>query len=546
MSFRAKLLLAFLPLALAPLAFFGLRARGEVADRLGAVDERRVAALADVIEDDLARESAAIGTRLERLTEAMAAENRFRRAVLGDPGADRAWLLDYAGGAMRLAGLDLLRIQDEEGRVLSSGHFRNEYDVVDPALPAALRDAGRRAVLVSAPTASGPLLALARARSLRVGTRELTVVGGTAVDDAFLGSLARGTGLDVRLLGIPGAAPGAEPSSGYAREVEVPVAGSDTPARLVVRATVGPLEAILRGMDRWLLGTLTAAAGLALLLAVVASERLSRPVTELARKAERVDLDREDVAFDTGAADEVGALSRVLDRMTARLRASAGRLREAERRATIGEIARQVNHDVRNGLVPIRNVVSHLAQLAAERPEELPAVFRERQGTLESSVEYLHGLAGNYARLSPRLSRESCDLNAIAREVADGRVRLELTPGLPPVEGDPVALRRIVENLIVNALESLEDASGGVTVATKRADDLVVLEVKDTGRGMAAEERARIFEDFYTTKERGTGLGLSIVRRLVGDLGGRIDVDSAPGKGTRFSIELPARGRGTT
>ncbi len=233
--------------------------------------------------------------------------------------------------------------------------------------------------------------------------------------------------------------------------------------------------------------------------------------------------------------------------MTDRLRASAARLREAERRATIGEIARQVHHDVRNGLIPIRNVVSHLARLAHERPDELPSVFLERQGTLESSVDYLHDLAGNYARLSPALDPQPCDLNAIVREVvrdAAARVGTDLAPRLPTVLADRVALRRIVENLLVNALDSLADDAGRVTVSTRfdRAVEppAVLLGVADTGRGMNTDERARVFDDFYTTKPGGTGLGLSIVRRLVSDLGGRIAVDSEPGKGTRFTVELTA------
>jgi signal transduction histidine kinase len=607
MTFRGRLLAAGLLLAVAPLAFFGVRARHDVAARLRALDQRRVDGLATVIQEELARQSDAVGVRLDRLAEAMAGDNRLRVALRGR-GADRAWLLDYAGRAMRLSGLGVLRIQDEDGRVLSSGHFRNEYDVVDPALPAALRRAGNAGALVAMPTASGSILALARARAVRIGARDLTLVGGVAVDQAFLDRLARGTGLDVRLIGAPGVGPGPAASAraavgpahanavttpapgtvstahgveaapqipgatnaGYVRTVPIAAVNAVGETRVEIRASSGPLQTVLRGLDRWLALTLAAAVAFALLLALLVSARLSRPVATLAGKAARLDLDRLDVSFATRRGDEIGTLSRALDRMTARLRASATRAREAERRATIGDMARQVNHDVRNGLIPIRNVVSHLAQLARERPDELATVFRERQQTLESSVAYLQELAANYARLSPQAERRPCDLNAIvrdvAREAAEG-TRLERTPGsepeneqdsepptesptpavaldldprLPAVEADPVALRRIVENLVVNALESLEDGGGRVTVSTGAAEDALVLEVTDTGRGMQPDERERIFQDFYTTKAGGTGLGLSIVRRIVGDLGGRIAVDSTAGAGSRFTVQLPA------
>lgn len=715
MRFRAKLLLACLPLALAPLAFFGLRVRDEVTVRLASQYEERVAALADVVEADLAREASAVDARLERVARAMAADNRFRRAVLDGHAADRTYLLDYAGQAMALGGLDVLRIQDEHGRVLSSGHFRNEYDAVDPGLSAAVAHADGEGTLVTVPTATGPLLALARARQVTVGPRTLTLMGGTAVDPDFLDRMAHGTGLEVRLelpdngvatdggpdreapvhetvaaAGSPredeGRSAGRQASAasrdgsrtdhgrrapGYTREVVVryidgggsaidggestldgrpPSHDAVVHARFVVHASTAPVDAIRRDMDRWLAAMLALTGALAVFFALAIATRLSRPLAELARKTGRLDLDRLDVKFETGRADEIGALSRVLDRMAYRLRIGAARLREAERRATVGEIARQVNHDVRNGLTPIRNVVSHLAQLAHERPDELPAVFLERKHTLESSIDYLHNLAGNYARLSPVRDSHPCDLNAIVREVVrdspgrmdgagpeirvaghdgsttrdrrtvrtDGgnraartagddvaattpgdraaiRILTDLAPRLPPVHADPVALRRIVENLVVNAVESLEGNGGSVTVSTRleRARDAadggrgvepqgartatrapirtqrarddagggrgveprgthaatrserardrarIRLIVADTGRGMDAEERARIFQDFYTTKPSGTGLGLSIVRRLVSDLEGRITVESEPGAGTRFTIELP-------
>ena len=118
---------------------------------------------------------------------------------------------------------------------------------------------------------------------------------------------------------------------------------------------------------------------------------------------------------------------------------------------------------------------------------------------------------------------------------------------LPRVVGDPIAFRRILENLTANAVDSLQSKPGRITVSThvvEREGEPTVIRVTvaDTGRGMSADESKRIFDDFYTTKEGGTGLGLSIVRRLVMDLGGTIGVESAPGQGTRMTIDIPAGG----
>jgi signal transduction histidine kinase len=274
-----------------------------------------------------------------------------------------------------------------------------------------------------------------------------------------------------------------------------------------------------------------------------------------------VDLDRLDTRF-PGAAreDEIGTLARGLGAMTARLRASAARLREAERQATLGEVARQVNHDIKNGLTPIRNVVRHLAQVARDTPAELAAIFRERQATLESSVEYLDSLARNYARLTPRLTSAPCDAGAVVTEVvataAAARrvaIRAEVEPGLPNVLADSAVLRRILENLVGNAVDALDGEDGAVVVSAhlaghERDAPMVRISVADTGRGMNERELARAFDDFYTTKPGGTGLGLSVVRRLVADLNGVLRIETEPRKGTTVLVDVPmaAGGRDAT
>jgi signal transduction histidine kinase len=559
MSFRTRLLLGAIPLALLPLLLLALGVRREVERRMTRQYDDRVAAMAALVEEDLDRESRAIGSRLHALAATLAADNRFRLALV-DAGADRRYLLDYAGAAMALAGLDALQIQDERGRILSSGHFRNEFDRVDAALPAALRATPDTLALAELRSPGGALPALVRLADVRLGARTLTLVGGAAVDRRFLARLDRGAGLSVALVHPggtvrPAGGTGAVPRDDVrVREVVLPFVGAGGErgdASFQVAQSLAPLRELRSSIDRWFAVATAAAAALAVLLALTLAARLSRPLAELALRTRRLDLDRLDVDFPSWRADEIGVLARTLGALTQRLRASAARLRDAERRATLGDVARQVNHDVRNGLTPIRNVVQHLAQLARERPAELPEVFLERQSTLDASIGYLHSLAASYARLSPQLERRACDVNAIVRDVVNaapeaegGRVLADLAAGLPAVIGDPVALRRIIENLATNALESLAAGKGTVVISTSRAEThgeaRVHLVVADTGPGMTAEQAGRVFDDFYTTKERGTGLGLSIVRRLVTDMGGVITVDTEPGRGARFRIDLPA------
>jgi signal transduction histidine kinase len=217
----------------------------------------------------------------------------------------------------------------------------------------------------------------------------------------------------------------------------------------------------------------------------------------------------------------------------------------------MGDLARQVNHDVKNGLVPIRHVLRHLDDIARERPGALPEIYAERRGTLESSVSYLEALARNYARLSPAAAPETCEVNALVAELvrglaAGGMVEARTGEAVPPVLADRLMLRRVLENLIGNAVESLDGQDQRqVTVTTERiagqSGPAVRVTVADTGRGMSRAELARAFDDFFSTKTGGSGLGLSIARRLVSDMGGTLRLETEPGRGTRAIVELPAR-----
>jgi len=567
MSLRTRILLAFVALTLVPIALLAYGLRQEMTDRLTEQYQQRMDAVVEVIREDFLNESAAIGRRLASLDDALAVDQRFRAAAVGGVEADRDYLLDYAEDAMVRAGLSTLQILDGDDRIISSGHFRNEHGRIEAGLPGALTGAADGVVLMAMPVADGSVLALVRARAVSIGDRTFTLVGGTGVDAAFLARLARDPdiALSLRYPDVMLSSRDAAPESGSvptdAADLAVPLdlrlvrTGTGGPpetmsATLTVTQSRMPLRALLRSVDRWFIGIAAGTSLAALLLAVWISSRITRPLASLAEQAAVLDLDRLDVRFEAGS-DEVGTLARLLDDLAGRLRTSTARVREAERSATVGDLSRQITHDIKNGLIPLRNVMRHLSQVERDDPAALPAVFAERRPTMDSSIEYLETLATSYGRLSPRSSRRECDVNALVAEVAratSGRESVQIdtrTGSVPRIVADPLALRRVLENLTANAVDSLQGRAGHVTIVTgavtrEDGSPAVRVTVADTGRGMSQEESARIFDDFYTTKEGGTGLGLSIVRRLVMDLGGSITVDSEPGRGTRVILDLPA------
>jgi len=564
MTFRSRALILFLLAVLLPMIALVLFVRHEMTDRLTAQYRDRVESLAAVIEEDLENESEAVAASLRVLRQTVVDDNRFRRAAVDGIQAERRYLLDYAAGAMQLAGLSMLQIQDQNGRIISSGHFRNEYDRLEPRLPVLLASIREGPALIKARAPDASFLALARIDSFSMGSRKFTIIAGYRIEQHFLRRLAREEALRVELI-TPGDRPDLAPGhleddapAGAVRTALTvpfidPAVGETAEAVFLVTHDLTGLEELRRSVDRWFLIAVAAAAVLAVLLAGWLAARISRPLIELAEKTSRIDLDRLDIDFDSPRRDEIGALSRLLGAMIKRLRAGAVRIKEAERRATVGELARQVNHDIKNGLTPIRNVLRHLVQLADDNPAELPEVLKERQSTLDAGITYLEDLASNYARLHPRLQHETCDVNPVIRQVVQdfqGAGGADLQTALcdrAMIMGDPVALRRVLENLLGNAIDSLESNPGRVDVSTSiiSADGeqaMVRITVADSGMGMSFEQQARLFDDFYTTKAGGTGLGLSIVRRLVMDLDGAIRVESEPGRGSRFFIDLPVAG----
>jgi signal transduction histidine kinase len=550
-------MIVFLGAVLVPMVVLSLLIRYEMTKRLTVQYGQRVDAMVSAIETDVDRESAALAASLAALKETILDDNEFRRAAVDRDQAARRYLLDYAGTAMRIAGLSMLQIQDGDGRIISSGHFRNEFDRLEPELPRLLGTTPKTPALVEVRTPDGDMIVLAMTDGFSIGGKHFTITGGVEIESRFMSGLEREPSLSVSLI-LPGDLDHA-PGNMIVRKIPIPYIEMDrdlpVPSGFRVSHNMSGLNEIRDNIDRWFLIVIAVAALSAVIVVGVLSSRISGPLTKLAKKTSRLDLDTLDVEFETDREDEVGALSRLLAAMTDRLRAGALRIRDAERRATLGEMARQVNHDIKNGLTPIRNVIRHLSQVSREDPQAMPGVFAEREETLSSSIGYLDELASNYARLYPRLDLRRCDVSEIASTiVADlhgtrpaGLISDTCEGAI--VRADPVALRRILENLVRNAVDSIGSDQGTVTVSTERVDDeagrnWIRVSVSDNGIGMTEEQKARIFDDFYTTKADGTGLGLSIVRRLVMDLDGRIDVESSQGEGTRMIIHLPAAGTG--
>ncbi|HET7842095.1 MAG TPA: ATP-binding protein, partial [Terriglobia bacterium] len=238
-------------------------------------------------------------------------------------------------------------------------------------------------------------------------------------------------------------------------------------------------------------------------------------------------------------------------RMTQQLIEQRDRLVQAERVAAWRELARRLAHELKNPLFPLQITVENL--LRARGQPEFDEVFRESTQTLLDEVANLRTIVGRFSDFAkmPRPQLQIVDVNEVVRGAArlfeaqikspsstPINVELRLGEKLGSIQADPDLLHRAVQNLILNALDAMPEG-GTLALATAPGAVGVYLEVSDSGKGLTPEECARLFTPYYTSKQHGTGLGLAIVQSVVSDHGGRISVESEPGRGTRFRIELP-------
>ncbi len=246
-----------------------------------------------------------------------------------------------------------------------------------------------------------------------------------------------------------------------------------------------------------------------------------------------------------GADRAVGVLSDVTER-----KALEAQLRHAQKMEAVGLLAGGVAHDFNNLLLTVQGRAELLLAGLRERGDERRQV-EEIQSAAERAAHLTRQLLA-FSRRQP-LRPRVVDLNALVLDLADMLRRLigedvELSLGLDPalgrVRADPGVLDQVVMNLVVNARDAMP-RGGRVILETanveRRGAPCVALAVCDTGIGMDAQTRARIFEPYFTTKDpgRGTGLGLSTVDGIVRQSGGQIEVESAPGKGSTFRVVLP-------
>jgi len=227
------------------------------------------------------------------------------------------------------------------------------------------------------------------------------------------------------------------------------------------------------------------------------------------------------------------------------------RTRQAERLAELGTLTGGLAHEIKN---PLSTVQLNLQLLGEDLQAEHPAASRlhSRLHTVQKETLRLREILDDFMRYAGKLEIDPkpVEVNGMFEDLVDfftpqaqaQRVQLRLKRTDEPlvVRLDERLIKQAILNLMINATQAMPPEGGEIILSARLDAPWAVLEVMDTGRGIAPEKVAKIFDAYYSTKSGGTGLGLAITRRVVQEHRGRISVGSEVGKGTVFRIELPA------
>jgi two-component system nitrogen regulation sensor histidine kinase NtrY len=591
MSFRTKLLAFFVVTIVAAVTMVSWGVSVYTRRAFEEFDRQRTDALVAQFRREYAQRGDEIAHRVQSIADA---EATLRMAMdLNRPQADASQYYNDARGIAQSQQLDFVDIVGDDGALISSSEWPARFGYKNDWVSAEPDWNSKGAFLRRVDTPDAVDLGLLAVRTVRVGDKRLFLVCGQRLDQKFLATLVLPEGM--RALLYRNLEQGFVPSE--LTDPRGPVSQSDlfSPMIAEVQKNRQELERTITtgtaanansetfnaiplvGRDADLLGVLLVGSSrqsliqmidfiralallvgggvilLGLVLGWWVSARVTRPIEELAAGAREVAAGHWEARVEVHSRDEVGQLADAFNDMTRQLAEQRERLVQTERVAAWRELARRLAHELKNPLFPLQLTVENLQRAREQTSEQFDEVFFESTATLRAELENLKTIVSRFSDFAkmPPPQFEPVDLNELVRSAVKlfepqfapvGRPpitpELYLDENLPRAQADPILLRRALENLILNSLDAMP-AGGTLTVRTAQRNGAVRLEVTDTGEGLTPEECARLFTPYYTTKRHGTGLGLAIVQSVVSDHGGRIEVESAPGAGATFRIELP-------
>lgn len=407
--------------------------------------------------------------------------------------------------------------------------------------------AGTALAVFEASEVHADAVTLTERRSVRAENEALTMVATKVLGPAFTADVAAIAGGEARLNR------GGRPTC-RAPFAQIPV---DDGAVLCVEVQAAEVSAFRYDLLRSFAGVAPVAFLAALAVGLVLAARISRPVRELAERAESISAERSRPITLLPEKDETRRMTVAFDQMLDALQASERQRLSAERVAAWEEIAKRLAHEIKNPLSPIQLAVENLERTRRIAPAAFDAAFEVETRTIKEEVASLRRLVNEFAQFArlPRPRLAASDPRAIvdsalalyAARIEAMRVAVTIDAFAAPatIRADAEQLGRVLKNVIANALDAMEEAPERRLAVTVLAQgESVSFTVRDTGRGFDSESLRRVFEPYFTTRadRGGTGLGMAIARRIAVEHGGTVHADRAPERGAIVTLTVPTTG----
>lgn len=286
---------------------------------------------------------------------------------------------------------------------------------------------------------------------------------------------------------------------------------------------------------------------LVLFLSRLIAKQISRPLQELTTATQRIAEGNLHLTVSPGGSLEIRQLADSFNTMTRELEQSRAELASAERELAWKEMARQVAHEIRNPLTPMKLAAQHLQKAAMDEAPNLHATIKEITATIIEQIDALSRISDEFSRFGrmPKRNLAQVDIASLLREAVGlfqhhqhVAIVLELREALPAVHADREELARAFTNILRNSTQAIHD-EGKIFVTARKDSGNVIIVIRDTGTGIDEALLPRIFEPNFSTKTEGMGLGLPIVKKILDDIHGSISLESEAGSGTVVTITLP-------
>ncbi len=285
------------------------------------------------------------------------------------------------------------------------------------------------------------------------------------------------------------------------------------------------------------------------IVAFFITNRITRSFSFISNKMKEVNLGKVNEAIRWKRNDEIGELVKEYNKMVAKLDGSAAALAKSEREGAWREMARQVAHEIKNPLTPMKLSLQYLQKAIDNNTGNINALSRSVATTLVEQIDHLSQIAGQFSQFANigNPKSEVFDLNESLRMIiqlhsAEDDVALEWNPvkEMVMINADKTHINRLFTNLVQNAMQAVpEDKNAHISISEILGQDKIRITVSDNGNGIPMHIRSKIFTPNFTTKTSGTGLGLAMCKGIVEQSKGEIWFETKEGQGTTFYVELP-------